>query len=332
MGEISYRINHLREEIFMKIAVVGVGGVGGYFGGRLAHAFELETASGVEVYFVVRGRHLEAIKSNGLILKTSHLGSLVCRPHLATDRVETLHEVDVFLIGVKGYDLDDVAKSMRSKVTERTVILPLLNGVDARERMRVHLKKGHILPACVYVSAYIEEPGVVVQNGTPGRIILSPDPDTGHRPLECLKAFERASIHYDFKEDAFPAIWEKYVFIASYSLVSARFGKTIGEIYEDPSLRGLVTRVMEEIRQIAEKKKISLPPDIIDLSLRKAQLFTRDTRTSLQRDIEQGKRSELELFGGTLVTLGKNLGVATPATSEIYEELLKTAKVPRCSE
>jgi len=316
----------------MKIAVVGVGGVGGYFGGRLAHAFELETASGVEVYFVARGRHLEAIKGNGLILKTSHLGSLVCRPHLATDRVETLHEVDVFLIGVKGYDLDDVAKSMRSKVTERTVILPLLNGVDARERMRVHLKKGHILPACVYVSAYIEEPGVVVQNGTPGRIILSPDPDTGHRPLEFLKAFERASIHYEFKEDAFPAIWEKYVFIASYSLVSARFGKTIGEIYEDPSLRGLVTRVMEEIRRIAEKKRISLPPDIIDLSLRKAQLFTRDTRTSLQRDIEQGKRSELELFGETLVTLGKNLGVATPATSEIYEELLKTAKVPRCSE
>ena len=310
----------------MKIGVVGVGGVGGYFGGRLAHAFQVETASGVEVYFVARGRHLEAIKSNGLILKTSHLGSLVCRPRLATDWMETLPEVDIFLIGVKGYDLDDVSKSMLSKVTEKTIILPLLNGVDARERMKVHLNKGHILPACVYVSAYIEEPGVVVQNGTPGKIILSPDPDTGHRPVEFLNAFEKASINYEFREDAFPAIWEKYVFIASYSLVSARFGKTIGEIYEDPGLRGLVTGVMEEIRRIAERKKISLPPDIIDLSLRKAQLFTRDTRTSLQRDIEQGKRNELELFGGTLVTLGKNLGVATPATSEIYEELLKTAK------
>jgi len=307
----------------MKVAVIGVGGVGGYFGGRLAHAFGNRSGSSVEVYFVARGSHLEAIKKNGLVLKTSDQGILTCKPAYATDKIEELRDVDLFIIGVKGFDLAETALSLSRNMKETAAILPLLNGVDVRERLRNHIKKGIIFPACVYVSAYIEEPGVVIQTGKPGRIILGPDPENpGSPPRELLQALKEASITYDWEKDAYPAIWEKYVFIASFGLVSSRFDKTLGEIYEDDHLNSLVRKIMEEIYQIASKKGISLPAQIVETSVKKALLFPREAQTSLQRDIKQKKRNELDLFGRTIVDEGMRLDVPVPVTKQIYEELL----------
>ena len=181
----------------IKIAVVGIGGVGGYFGGKLAHAFQDQTGPLAEIHFVARGQHLEAIKRKGLVLKTSDQKEWICRPRSATDRFEQLPEIDVFVIAVKGYDLDDVSRSLSGKTKKQTVFLPLLNGMDIIERMRRHIQDGIILPACVYISAFIEEPGVVAHIGNPGRIILGPDPETGYRPDPLLPVFEAASILYE---------------------------------------------------------------------------------------------------------------------------------------
>lgn len=306
----------------MNLCVVGVGGVGGYFGGRLAHAFNTKPDEKVQVSFVARGKHLEMIKQKGLVLKTSDAGRLTCSPHVATDDVEQLPQVDVFIVAVKGFDLEGVARSLGPKTKSDTVILPLLNGVDARERIRAHVKKGRILPACVYVSAYIEEPGVVVQSGTPGRIILGPDPETGHAPVELMAVFQRASIPCELSRDVDSAIWEKYIFIASYGLVTSRFGRTLGEVYEEHPLRGLVQKIMEEIYQITVAKKISLPKDIIPVSLKKANLFPKDAQTSLQRDIQQGKKNELDLFGRTIIEQGRRFDVPTPVTEKVYQEII----------
>lgn len=312
------------EPIPMKVGVIGVGGVGGYFGGKLAHAFQDRPRPSVEVYVVARGRHLEAIKERGLTLRTSNQESITCRPALATDRLEDLPSMDVLMVAVKGYDLDDVSRKLISRVSEETIILPLLNGVDIRERMRRHLRKGIILPTCVYLGSYIEEPGVVTQTGKPGRIILGPGPEKGARPDELLGAFKEASILHEWTPDVMAALWEKFVFIAGYGLVSARFNKALGEIYEDESLRNLTREIMEEISRIASAKKIVLPQDIVDASMKKISLFNRDTQTSLQRDIH-GKRgkSELDLFGGTIVEQGKAVRVPTPVTERIYAEILK---------
>jgi 2-dehydropantoate 2-reductase len=238
--------------------------------------------------------------------------------------LEDLPDIDVFVVAVKGYDLDEVSRKLISRVSEETVILPLLNGVDIRERMRRHLRKGIILPACVYLGSYIEEPGVVTQTGKPGRMILGPDPDKATRPVELLRALEEASIPHEWTPDVMVALWEKFVFIAGYGLVSARFNKALGEIYEDDSLRNLTREIMEEIARIASAGRIALPQDIVDVSIKKASLFSRETQTSLQRDIH-GKRgrSELDLFGGTVVEQGKALHVPTSATERIYAELLK---------
>ncbi len=307
----------------VNVCVIGVGGVGGYFGGKLARAFPSNSNSHARIFFVARGKHLEAITRNGLVLGSPEFGRVTCKPTLATRRISDLSEIDIFLVCVKGYDLMDVAAFIKDYVKANTIILPLLNGADIQERIRKKIKTGIILPACVYVSAHIEEPGVVVHNGKPGRIIFGKDPDyLDYVPHGIFKLFEKSSIDYEWKDDASPAIWEKYLFIASFGLVSACYDRTLGEILEDPSLKDETVGIMNEVFSIALKKNIRLPDGIVDLSLKKAAMFPRDTQTSLQRDIRQKKGgSELGLFGGTIIDLGKKLGIRTPTTKKIYREL-----------
>ncbi len=309
----------------LNIGIIGVGGVGGYFGGKLAHRFSARPDAPANIFFVARGKHLEAIQRDGLIVKSQEFGRIACRPALATDRIGDLPEIDLFLVCVKGYDLMNVAASIKSRIKEDTVIMAPLNGADIHERLRNEIKNGVILPACVYLSSYVEGPGVVVHIGAPGRIVFGRDQDhPDYTPDEIFRILEESSINHEWKDDANPAIWEKYVFIASFGLISARYNRTLGEILEDPSLKKEVAGIMNEIYSIALKKKIALPDGIVDLSLKKAAMFPRETQTSLQRDIHQKKgKSELELFGGTVVDLGKKLGVATPTTEKIYQELRK---------
>ncbi len=307
----------------LNIAVIGVGGVGGYFGGKLADTFSSKPDSSVNIFFVARGKHLEAIKKNGLVLKSPELGRMTCRPTLATEKISELPEIDAFLVCVKGYDLMAVATSIENRIKENTVILAPLNGADIRERLRSKINTGVILPACVYLSAHIEEPGVVVHIGKPGRMIFGRDPDhPDHIPHEIFRLFEKSSIIYEWQDDANPAIWEKYLFIASFGLISARYDRSLGEILEDPLLKQEVIGIMNEIYSIALKRNVRLPDGIIELSLKKAMTFPRETQTSLQRDIHHKKgRSELELFGGTITDLGGKLGIPTPTTKKIFREL-----------
>jgi len=307
----------------LNVGVIGVGGVGGYFGGKLAHTFSSNSDSPAHIFFVARGKHLEAIKRNGLVLKSSEFGSITCRPTLATERMSDLPDIDIFLICVKGYDLMNVATFIKDYIKESTIILPFLNGADIQERIRNKIKTGIILPTCVYVSAHIEEPGVVVHIGKPGKIIFGKDPDhPDYVPHEIFRVFEKSLIDFGWKDDANPAIWEKYIFIASFGLISARYNRTLGEILEEPSLKEEVIGIMNEVYSIASKKNIRLPDGIVHLSLKKAATFPRDTQTSLQRDINQKKgKSELELFGGTIIDLGKKLSIPTPTTEKIYREL-----------
>jgi 2-dehydropantoate 2-reductase len=306
----------------LNICFISVGGVGGYFGGKLAHTSSSNPDSPVNIFFVARGKHLEAIKKNGLVLKSPEFGSRTCRPTLATERINDLPQIDIFLICVKGYDLMDVATSIRDQIKENTVILAPLNGADIQERLRNKIKTGIILPACVYLSGHIEEPGVV-HIGKPGKIIFGRDQDhPDYIPHELFRIFEKSSIDYEWKDDANPAIWEKYIFIAGFGLISARYNRTLGEILEEPSLKEEVIGIMNEIYSLALKRNIGLPDGIVDLSLKKAAMFPRDTQTSLQRDIHHKKgKSELELFGGTIIDLGKKLGIPTPMTKKIYQEL-----------
>jgi len=305
------------------IWIYGVGGVGGYFGGKLAYSIKRSHETDKRVFFIARGEHFDAIKQNGLILNTAEQNGIRCIPYQATDKIETVPDPDLCLLCVKSYDLDSTVRSLAGKVKDKTIVIPLLNGIDIHERVRAILKAGMVLPACEYVGTHIEKPGTVTQKGAPGIILCGNDPafkGFNHDPLITL--FNDGNIKFNWVDDPFPAIWEKFIFIAAFGLVTAYSEKTLGEVTADPELQGLVEKIMDEIVAIAWKKGISLPAGIVETSLGKANNFPFETKTSYQRDIEtKGKGNEGDLFGGTIIRMGKAVGIPTPVTQRVYEQI-----------
>ncbi len=305
------------------ICVFGIGGVGGYFGGKLAYCVSKMNIESEKIFFIARGQHLDEIKKSGLLLNTSSDGSMICKPEMAAVSISEIPAPDIVLLCVKSYDLDSAVKDLSKVVKDNTIILPLLNGVNIYERIRSELKKGIVLPACVYVGTHIEKPGIVSQKGGDGMIIFGKDPKyPDFYPEYLIELFDRTGIKYRWETDPFPAIWEKYIFIASFGLITAFSGKTLGEVMADSILKNKVREIMMEIIAIALKKGIKLPDSILDISLEKAGQFPFETKTSYQRDVESiGKRSEGDLFGETIIKMGVETGKPTPVTESVFEKL-----------
>ncbi|MCH7408926.1 ketopantoate reductase family protein [Belliella sp. DSM 111904] len=309
----------------MKICFFGVGGVGGYFGALVSNKFKNEH----EVYFIARGSHKDAICSNGLTLKKAggeEIISIV--PKLCTDTTENLPICDIIVLSVKGYDLEKATKDIAKIANENTIILPLLNGVDIYERIRKHLNIGVVLPSCVYVGTHIESPGIIYQKGGSCKISIGRDPMFPEfYPEQLLDILMESDIDYSWEDDVYVSIWSKYMFVAAFGLVTATYSKTIGEILADSELSKLTKSVMAEIEKITKKLEIPLSSDIVEKSFNKAKQFPFETKTSFQRDVEiKGKKNEFDLFGETLIRLGKKLNIQAPQTRYIYEKFLETSK------
>ena len=306
----------------MNIAIIGVGGVGGYFGGKLTRL--LAHDSQLNIYFIARNQHLAEIQRNGLILDSDE-GILVCKPTLATDDISELPLLDLCLICVKSYDLDEVLIRLVPKVSDSTMVLPLLNGVDIYERIRFRIHNGIVFPSCVYVATHIEKAGKVVQTGRGANtILLGNDPEKKSVCPALFELFDKARITYEWFENPYSEIWCKFIFIASLGLVTANYSKTVGEVLLSQGPRNDVENIMKEIVKIAKKKKKGLPPTIIPDSLEKAHNLCFETKTSFQRDFEIKERpDERDLFGGTIVRLGKQYGISTEATRKIFDSLQK---------
>jgi 2-dehydropantoate 2-reductase len=309
----------------MRIAIVGLGGVGGYFGGKLARRYG--PGEGHEVLFFCRGRHLEAISRHGLkVMAVDEEFTVV--PAAATDRAEDLGQVDLVLFCVKGYDLEEVAATVAVNVHAGTVVLPLLNGVDAAGTLRSVIGRGMVLGGCVYISSHIEAPGVVQQTGGPRTLFFGPETGdvASYRHIESL--LKDAGIKAELTGDIALELWTKYIFVGPFSGVSSLVGKTFGAILEDAQDRGMLEGMMGEVQAIARKRGIALPEDIVARSVEKGAGFPYDTKSSMQLDFEKGRRVELELFVGYLVRSGGELGVPTPLHERVYRELAAGLAAP----
>ncbi|MBF0277358.1 MAG: 2-dehydropantoate 2-reductase [SAR324 cluster bacterium] len=313
------------------IGILGVGGVGGYFGGKLC---TLQNGAGAQkVFFVARGAHLKAIKEHGLSLKTENEGEMQCRPFLTTDSCQALPPLDLCLVCVKEFDLHELLVNLKNQIGEHTIILPLLNGVDVRGRIRKVIDQGIVLPACAYVGTHIEKPGVVSQNGGSCKILLGADPDfPDYDPKALLDLFAQSNILCEWKTDIESSLWEKFIFICSFGLVAAAFQKTIGEILEMEELRARVKSVAEEAVSISKLLGVPLPADIIQSTIRKGMNFPYETKPSFQRDFENPqKKDERDLFLGAMLNYAKDLNVAIPSTDnlqQILEKIKPAAKSP----
>jgi len=305
-----------------KVCIFGVGGIGGFFGGRMADRINANDDLDQEVYFIARGKHLEAIRQDGLTVNTPK-ETIVGRPTAATDDVDEVPDPDLFLLCVKGYDLDEAVEAIGPKVHPETMIVPLLNGADIYDRIRAKLDNGIVFPACVYVGTHIQSPGVISQSGGDGRILFGKDPrfpEFGGDSV--IRFFEEMGLVFQWNDDPFPAIWTKYIFIAAYGLATVYTGKTVGGILADPGANRLTRDIMHEIKSIADKKGIDLPATIIDESMGKGSIFPFETKTSYQRDVEtKGRLNEGDLYGGAIIREGESLGVPTPVTKSVYSEI-----------
>lgn len=303
----------------MNIVVIGIGGVGGYFGGKLCQM--LQDRNDLEVHFIARGRHQKEIQKKGLLLDTDD-GVMLCTPTSATDRFSDLPALDLCLLSVKSFDLDRVLPQLQEKISEQTTLLPLLNGVDIYERIRRHIKTGVVFPSCVYVSARIEREGKVTQRGDLRTIIFGKDPHNDLVDERIFDLFSQARIKYEWHENPYISIWSKFIFIASYSLVTANFDKTIGEVLASESLSSTVVAIMRDIEAIARKKDIPLPENIVSTSFERGQSFPPETKTSFQRNYEdRSKPDEREIFGGAIIHMADRLGIAAETTRDIYQSL-----------
>ncbi len=309
------------EKIAIKnIWMCGVGGVGGYFGGRIAYKLSHLSDEKYKIYFLARGQHLEEIKKNGLKLHLSNGEELICKPTLAKENINEFPVPDLCLICVKSYDLDDLIREIKERLADNTVIIPLINGIDIYERIRTNLKKGIVLPACVYIGSHIEKPGLVIQSGNPGFFYCGFDPKyPNFNPQIVIDFFKEMEILLNWRDDPYPAIWEKYVLVASFALVTAHTGQTMGGVINDKNSLDMLKEIMNEIVMIAERKSIKLNDNIIENIIEFCKDYP-DVKPSYQRDIEKGKKNEGDLFGGAVIRLGKDLDVPTPITVSIYKE------------
>jgi 2-dehydropantoate 2-reductase len=300
------------------IWVIGLGGVGGYFGGLIAHALNVYNKDQRQVYFMARDQHLAEMGENGLILQRNE-ESFICVPAGVSDNLAALPEPDLCLIGVKSYDLEGVILNLREHIREDTVIIPLMNGLDIYHRVRKMLNKGIVLPACVYITSYIEKPGKVVQKGPDGRVVMGRDPQfLNFDPRNLLDFSREMGVNFDWREDPFVSIWEKYLLVGSFALTTAASGLSMGEVISTPEPRANLVGVMEEIIRLGQKQGIDLNMDLIDKTIAFMGNYPRDARSSFQRDLEEGRaQAEGDIFGTAIIRMGREWNLPTPTTERM---------------
>lgn len=309
----------------MNIGIIGIGGIGGYYGGKLTRLPELD--KDIKVYFIARGPHLQEIRKNGLVLDSDE-GEFICTPTYATDDFSELPVLDLCVVCVKSYDLDNAMVKVRGKIAPHTIILPLLNGVDIYERIRKRIEAGIVLPACVYIGTHIEKPGKVMQRGGTRVIHLGNDPEKKDFNHDIFRLFDMAGIKYIWYDDPYPEIWNKFFLIAPFGLVTANFNKNFGEILQSKELSAHAENIMKEVVSIAKAKGIKLPDNIISETFEKVRKFPPETTTSFQRDFEDIMKSdERDIFGGAIIRMGAELGISTEATGLIYGSIEKKKHV-----
>ncbi|MFB7653257.1 MULTISPECIES: ketopantoate reductase family protein [unclassified Streptomyces] len=298
----------------MRIAVIGAGGVGGYFGARLA-------AAGNEVTFVARGAHLEAIRRSGLVVR-SPLGEFRAAPASVVASISELGPVDVVLVAVKLWDTEDVAEQLRSSAAHMAPVLSLQNGVHKDDILRGRLTDEQVLGGVCFISAFIQEPGVVVHNGTLQRIVLGPYHD-GQEAISdaVLATFRDAGIDAETSDDIERVVWEKFVFLVGLSATTAAVRRPIGVVRAHEESRRLLREVMAETVAVAQASGVRLDSGFADDRLDFCDTLPADMTSSMHHDLEQGNRLELPWLSGGVADLADRLGIPVPRNRTVADIL-----------
>ncbi len=300
----------------MKIAVFGAGGVGGYFGGRLAQA-------GMDVTFIARGEHLHAMKEKGLFVE-SISGNFASSPVKVAANCNNVGVVDLILVAVKGWQVEKVAAAMAPMVGEKTLILPLLNGVEAVDKLSLELGEDKVLNGLCGLFAKVVAPGRISHFGAKPFIKLGEQSNqTTDRATLLQQTLDKADgMKVLLVDDIAAAVWEKFVFIASTSGVGSVTRAPFGVIREQPQTRQMLRSLVSEIVDVAKALKIQVSDTLAEDVWAIIESADPSNDTSMQRDIIAGKPSELQSQIGAVIRMGKKTGLKTPYSDMIYASLL----------
>lgn len=292
----------------IRIAIVGIGGVGGYFGGLLAKKYVMSDA--VEIAFLARGKHLDKIKRDGLrVIKGSD--EFIATPSLATSSPADIGKVNAVLFCTKSYDLETAAEQIRPCVDKDTVLLPLMNGVDAADRIRAILPGGITLEGCVYVVSRIREPGVVENLGNVQTLYFGPNDPTGNTFSWLERIFKDAGIETTLSDQISTILWEKFIFISPIATATSLFDSSIGKVIEENELT--LAKMVGEVSQIARARGIAIDHEIEGKTMKRLKSFPYEVTSSMHRDYLNDKpKTEFDTLTGFVVTEGKRLHVRTP--------------------
>ena len=297
----------------MKILVMGSGGIGGYFGAKLCRA-------GESVTFIARGAHLEAIRRNGLRIKSAADGEFVVVSP-ATDDPASGGIADLILFCVKSYDTEAAARAIRPAVGPDTAVLSLQNGVDNEEKIGGIVGPGRVLGGAAYVLATIESPGVIAHSFG-GKIAFGEiDGADTPRARRILDAFQRAAIPVEQSARIRQVLWEKYLFITAQAGMTALTRCPIGVIRAVPETRRMYRLMLEELAAVAKAEGTLLPPQTVDGIMAAADNLGATFTSSLHHDLTHGRRLEIEALHGHAVRLGERHGVPTPVLFSVYAAL-----------
>jgi 2-dehydropantoate 2-reductase len=308
----------------MKIMIMGSGGVGAYYGGLLAK-------QGHTVTFIARGAHLEAMKSNGLEVKSIH-GDFEVKPVQVTDRPAEAGVMDLILFCVKTYDTDEAVEALRPALGPRTAIISLQNGVDAAERIGNALGLQHVLGGVTYLSSAVEAPGVIKQVSQFRRIVFGElDGSPSERVRLIHEALEPTGIAVETTEAIQKVLWTKFVFISAASGLGSLTRLPIGDYRSIPETRATIAALMREVQAVSNAQGIQLDGDVVGNSLKFMDGAAPQIKASMQLDVEAGRRTELESMIGVIGRRGRQVGVPTPVADFIYASLLPLEQKARRS-
>lgn len=304
----------------MKIAIVGIGGVGGYYGGFLAKQYSGD--EDVEIVFVARGAHLEQIKKKGLELITEK-ETFIVRPDVAVDMPSGCGIFDCVIFCVKAYGLEESAKLLSPSIDKNTVVISLLNGVDNADRLSAVLNKGKIFNGCVYIGSHIVRPGVVQQAGSMNKLYFGNESDDKTEANHIENILKEANIDAQYRTDIENIVWEKYVLISAFATATTFLDKTMRGVMASQKGNSLLDDLLTEVFRVSEAKGIKLPKNIRNEIIAKVSTFPPDIKTSMQMDFEKGNQTELETFTGYIVREAKKLDISAPTYEKIYTALIK---------
>ena len=298
----------------MKVAVIGTGAVGGYFGARLAEA-------GHQVTFLARGQHLDTMLKSGLRV-ISPKGDVHLQDVDATDQIAKIPTVDLMLLGVKAWQVEDILPGLKSSLTDSTLVLPLQNGVEAPALISAILGKQYALAGLCRIIAERTSPGVITHHSFEPTISLGElDGVVSERVDKLKRIFEEAGIKAETPDDLQLALWKKFLFITAVSGLGGITRATIGEFRSNTITRAMLEELLKEIVAVGRAHSVAFEQDAVDKMLAFIDTLDEAATASMQRDIMEGRPSELEAQTGAVVRLAEVKGVEVPQNRFIYNVL-----------